>query len=166
MWGTASAASAVFTVTRTSSEPARERLHLLHGALDVSRIGVRHRLHDDRCRPPTLMGPMDTWMDLRRWMDDMVPAGEALPGAAHFTWYDLATPYCPERVRPPPERGREAPPGNAQATTADRGFGREVDAAGAHPPKGSGAAGARSLRSPDRGRQGHGMPMPLVIGPE
>ncbi len=34
---------------RTSSEPARaQRRHLPHGAVNIGRVGIGHRLHDDR----------------------------------------------------------------------------------------------------------------------
>src|SRR6185312_4754610 len=49
----------------------------------------------------------------------------------------------------------QAPPGNAQAH--ERQIAGALESGGrlgGHPPKGSGAVGARSLRSPDRGRQG------------
>ena len=49
MCGTALAASSRSTVMRTISEPARARsAHLPRRALDVGRVGVGHRLHDDR----------------------------------------------------------------------------------------------------------------------
>ena len=48
MCGTAAAASSVFTVMRTSSEPARaSAVTCCDGALDVGGVGVGHRLHDD-----------------------------------------------------------------------------------------------------------------------
>ena len=49
IFATAAAASASLTVMRTSSEPgARQRLDLLRGAFDVRRVGIGHRLDDDR----------------------------------------------------------------------------------------------------------------------
>ena len=48
MRGTCAAASAVLTVMRTSSEPARaSSMHLLRRGLAVGGIGIGHRLHDD-----------------------------------------------------------------------------------------------------------------------
>ena len=52
MCGTAAAASSLFTVTRTISEPARARAatcSMVPG--NVGRVGVGHRLHDDRNFP-------------------------------------------------------------------------------------------------------------------
>ena len=46
--GTASAASSRSTVMRTSSEPARARSATARRPFDIGRIGVGHRLHDDR----------------------------------------------------------------------------------------------------------------------
>ena len=49
MCGTAAAASSRSTVMRTSSEPARASAATWRdGAVDVGRVGVGHRLHDDR----------------------------------------------------------------------------------------------------------------------
>ena len=49
MCGTAAAASSRSTVMRTSSEPARgQRRDLARGAFDIGRVGVGHRLDDDR----------------------------------------------------------------------------------------------------------------------
>ena len=51
--GTAAAASSLFTVTRTSCEPAvGERGDLRGGRGGVGGVGVRHGLHDDRMRRP------------------------------------------------------------------------------------------------------------------
>ena len=46
--GTARGCSSLLTVTRTSSEPARQRRDLLGGSRRVRGVGVGHRLHDDR----------------------------------------------------------------------------------------------------------------------
>src|ERR1017187_9547678 len=48
MCGTAAAASSLFTVTRTSSDPGQCR-HLLHGRGNVRRVGIGHGLHHNRC---------------------------------------------------------------------------------------------------------------------
>src|SRR5512132_766748 len=46
--GTAAAASGVFTVTRTISDPASaSSMHC--GGFRIGRVGHRHRLHDDGC---------------------------------------------------------------------------------------------------------------------
>src|SRR6185437_8579839 len=73
MCGTASAASAVLTVMRTSSDPALARDFTCCTVPSMSAVSVF--VIDCTTMgpaPPTRTGPMDTWTELRRWMDGMV----------------------------------------------------------------------------------------------
>ncbi len=141
---------------------AGERLHLLSGALDVRRIGVRHRLHDDGRGAAdadgadghlygfaTLDGGHGTCRRRASWDRPfyMVECAHPIIGLSGESPATAGTPKA------------QAPPGNAQAH--ERQIAGALESGGrlgGHPPKGSGAVGARSLRSQDRGRQGHRMP--------
>src|SRR5215469_13692981 len=171
MCATASAASAVFTVIRTSSDPARARDFTCCAVPSTSAVSVFVMdCTTIGAVPPTRMGPMDTWTDLRRWMDDMVPAGEKRFLGSDILHGMIAAPHNRSVGESPATAGTpkaQAPPGNAQAPVRQIAGALESGGRfGGHPPKGRGAAGARSLRSPDRGRQRHPVPAVLYWTPE
>src|SRR6185312_11915451 len=115
--------------------------------------------------PPTRTGPMDTCTDLRRWMEDMVPAGERASWDRGFYMLECAHPImvCPERVRPPPERRRRKlrPETLRHTNGRSRGLWRVVDALAATHRRGA-APQAPDL-SGHRTEGGKGHPTPCAV---
>ena len=79
MFGTAAAASSVFTVTRTSSDPARASASdLIHGGRHIGGVGVGHGLHDDRMAVPISIPPTSTTTAVRRGKTAISPPEPSL----------------------------------------------------------------------------------------
>ena len=179
MCGTAAAASAVLTVMRTSSEPARgERLHLAARC----RRRRRCRYWSSTARrsgapPPTRTRPIETCTEMRRLM--VMRHGSAHSGVSWDRTFDGAMMPPPDNglsgespAARPERRRRNFRPETLRHRTADggdcipRGFWRAVDAARRPPTEGE----RRRWRlisqvTGQKGGSGIAMPCRRAIGP-
>src|SRR5579883_988298 len=163
MCGTASAASAVFTVTRTSSDPALASDFTCCAVPSTSAVSVFViDWTTIGAVPPTRTWPMDTGTDLRRWMGDILPAGGVFPGIGDFTCYDRLTPLRSvrrESGHQPERRRRKLRPETLRQTNGRSwGLWRVVDASAATHRRGAAPSAPDLSGHRTEGRRGHPAP--------